>query len=386
MELVDGNRLHLLRTGAEFFPSLEAAIAAARHEIYLETYIFADDEIGRRIARALAEAAAQGVRTSVIVDGMTVKRYIGALRGRLLASDVSFAIYRPGHLAVGLQRAAAAAAAPQDRGDRRSRRFRRRHQHHRRPCTRRGTCRRATTTRCGSRVRSSPRSAPRRTGCGGWSRSRTSSNGRRRPAAAGGRDAAARVPARRVPDPRQLPPPLRYRGCLPRRDRGRERGDHPRQRVFLSRDAVPPRAGRGRRARGARGAAAAGTSRVRDAALRVARAVRRAARRGCPDLRVHEELPAREGRGHRRPLGDRGLLQHRSVQPAARAGGKRRRRRTASSRRSCARACSSSSSAGAQPVARARWRRQPRHLRVRIWIAYGVARFFIGWFGYGGKH
>ena len=42
--------------------------------------------------------------------------------------------------------------------------------------------------------------------------------------------------------------------------------------------------------------------------------------------------------------------------------------------------------AGAQPVARARWRRQPRHLRVRIWIAYGVARFFIGWFGYGGKH
>jgi cardiolipin synthase len=41
---------------------------------------------------------------------------------------------------------------------------------------------------------------------------------------------------------------------------------------------------------------------------------------------------------------------------------------------------------GARPVARARWRRQPLHLRVRIWLAYGIARFFIGWFGYGGKH
>ncbi len=95
MELVDGNRLQLLRTGGEFFPALEAAIAAARHEVYLETYIFADDAAGRRIARALAEAAAQGVRTHVIVDGITVKRYMGALQERLLAANVSLAIYRP---------------------------------------------------------------------------------------------------------------------------------------------------------------------------------------------------------------------------------------------------------------------------------------------------
>jgi cardiolipin synthase len=95
MELRDGNRLTLLRTGAEFFPALEAAIAAARHEIYLETYIFADDAAGRRIARALAEAAAQGVRTHVIVDGLTVKRYLGDIGTRLLAANVSTAFYRP---------------------------------------------------------------------------------------------------------------------------------------------------------------------------------------------------------------------------------------------------------------------------------------------------
>ena len=97
MELVDGNRLQLLRAGAEFFPALEAAIAAARHEIYLETYIFADDAAGRRIARALAEAAAQGVRTHVIVDGITVKRYLGRLSERLLGGH---ATQRRAHLMV----------------------------------------------------------------------------------------------------------------------------------------------------------------------------------------------------------------------------------------------------------------------------------------------
>jgi cardiolipin synthase len=95
MEPVDGNRLTLLETGAAYFPALEAAIASARHEVYLETYIFADDATGRRIARALAEAAAQGVRTHVIVDGMTVKRYIGGIHDQLLAANVSLGIYRP---------------------------------------------------------------------------------------------------------------------------------------------------------------------------------------------------------------------------------------------------------------------------------------------------
>jgi cardiolipin synthase len=95
MELRDGNRLTLLSMGAEYFPALEAAIAAARHEVYLETYIFADDSCGRRIARALAEAAAQGVRTHVIVDGITVKRYLGGIGSQLLAANVSMAIYRP---------------------------------------------------------------------------------------------------------------------------------------------------------------------------------------------------------------------------------------------------------------------------------------------------
>ena len=41
---LDGNEVALLQSGAEFFPSLVAAIEAASVEVRLETYIFADDD------------------------------------------------------------------------------------------------------------------------------------------------------------------------------------------------------------------------------------------------------------------------------------------------------------------------------------------------------
>jgi cardiolipin synthase len=40
---------------------------------------------------------------------------------------------------------------------------------------------------------------------------------------------------------------------------------------------------------------------------------------------------------------------------------------------------------GAAPVSRPRWRKKPLGMRARIWIAYGVARLLIGWFGYASK-
>ena len=89
------NRLTLLRSGAEYFPALQAAIAAARHFIHLETYIFADDSAGRLVARALMDAAASGVTTRVIVDDFGAKRYFGTLRDRLLEAGVEVLMYRP---------------------------------------------------------------------------------------------------------------------------------------------------------------------------------------------------------------------------------------------------------------------------------------------------
>lgn len=59
----------LLQNGTAFFPQLCADIDAARHSIYLETYIFAADEIGRMVADALQRAAARGVIVRVLLDG-----------------------------------------------------------------------------------------------------------------------------------------------------------------------------------------------------------------------------------------------------------------------------------------------------------------------------
>jgi cardiolipin synthase len=66
---VAGNRLALLQNGTAFFPRLHADIDAARHSIYLETYIFAADATGRMIADALQRAAARGVVVRVLLDG-----------------------------------------------------------------------------------------------------------------------------------------------------------------------------------------------------------------------------------------------------------------------------------------------------------------------------
>ena len=39
-----GNAIMLLRSGSEFFPALIQAIGSAQREVWIETYIFADDD------------------------------------------------------------------------------------------------------------------------------------------------------------------------------------------------------------------------------------------------------------------------------------------------------------------------------------------------------
>ncbi|MBZ0093197.1 MAG: cardiolipin synthase ClsB [Sulfuricellaceae bacterium] len=67
--LVPGNRITLLTNGSEYFPALEAAIDSADREIYLESYIFAADATGDRIARSLIRAVRRGVATHLLLDG-----------------------------------------------------------------------------------------------------------------------------------------------------------------------------------------------------------------------------------------------------------------------------------------------------------------------------
>jgi cardiolipin synthase len=91
-----GNKLTLLRNGAEYFPALERAIDAAEREIWFETYIFADDASGRPVAAAFERAARRGVKVRVLVDGWGAKYYLTAsLEREMLAAGVDLMRYRP---------------------------------------------------------------------------------------------------------------------------------------------------------------------------------------------------------------------------------------------------------------------------------------------------
>ena len=70
MSLVQVTGWKWLRSGDEAFAAMLAAIEAAQEAVRLETYIFSDDELGRRFRDALIRAAKRGVRVRVLVDGI----------------------------------------------------------------------------------------------------------------------------------------------------------------------------------------------------------------------------------------------------------------------------------------------------------------------------
>ena len=93
---IPGNRIALLRSGPGFFPALLEAIDGAVREIWLETYIYADDETGRRVSAALIRAVRRGVLVRVMVDGWGARHYLTRrLERDLVQGGVQLLKYRP---------------------------------------------------------------------------------------------------------------------------------------------------------------------------------------------------------------------------------------------------------------------------------------------------
>src|SRR5262245_30298112 len=68
--LVAGNRVKLLIDGPRTYEAVLAAIEQARDHIHIETYIFADDEVGQRFSAALSRKRAAGVKVRIIYDAI----------------------------------------------------------------------------------------------------------------------------------------------------------------------------------------------------------------------------------------------------------------------------------------------------------------------------
>ena len=83
LNFIAGNEVRLLYCGTDFFSALLAEIDQATTEIYLETYIFANDATSAQVQAALISAAARGVQVRVIVDWIGC----GGKRSELLVKE-----------------------------------------------------------------------------------------------------------------------------------------------------------------------------------------------------------------------------------------------------------------------------------------------------------
>jgi cardiolipin synthase len=86
----------LLRDGAQAFPAMLEAIAAARRQVLFENFIFAGDATGQRFAEGLSAAARRGVEVRVLYDPVGTALVRGGSIARVLRRDgVTVRPFRP---------------------------------------------------------------------------------------------------------------------------------------------------------------------------------------------------------------------------------------------------------------------------------------------------
>jgi cardiolipin synthase A/B len=99
----EGNRARLLENGEEFFPTVFAAIRAARFEVILESFIVFDDKVGRQLQAALLHAARRGVQVDMMVDGFGSGDLPAAFVAPLTSAGVRLRSFDPSSRVFGLR-------------------------------------------------------------------------------------------------------------------------------------------------------------------------------------------------------------------------------------------------------------------------------------------
>jgi len=94
-EPIHGNRVELLTDYEGSIGRLVADIDAARRHAHLLYYIFEDDATGRRVAAALARAAARGVKCRVLLDAVGSKRGLRRLAPKMRRDGIEVTALLP---------------------------------------------------------------------------------------------------------------------------------------------------------------------------------------------------------------------------------------------------------------------------------------------------
>ncbi len=99
------NRVELIKGGAGYFDRLEAMIDSAQHTLHLHTYIFDEDETGRKVAAALVRAVQRKVAVYLLVDGYASGSLSESFTNSLIKAGIHFAffnrVFKSGHFYLG---------------------------------------------------------------------------------------------------------------------------------------------------------------------------------------------------------------------------------------------------------------------------------------------
>ncbi len=98
-----GNQADLLENGEQFYPAVFEAIAQARHEVLIETFILFEDKVGLELQRVLIDAAGRGVRVDLTVDGWGSPDLSDSFVGALAEAGVILRAFDPQPKILGLR-------------------------------------------------------------------------------------------------------------------------------------------------------------------------------------------------------------------------------------------------------------------------------------------
>ncbi|WP_020650950.1 phospholipase D-like domain-containing protein [Solimonas variicoloris] len=93
--LLGGNRIEPLHDGEQAFPRMLAAIEAARETVWLASYIFDNDAVGRSFVAALAAARRRGVQVRVLIDDVGERYSLRRIGTPLRAAGLDVARFNP---------------------------------------------------------------------------------------------------------------------------------------------------------------------------------------------------------------------------------------------------------------------------------------------------
>lgn len=91
----ENNRVNLVTGGRPYFDQLTELISGAEKTVHLQTYIFAEDETGKSVAKALTDAAQRGVEVFLMVDGYASQGLSNDFIHSLKKQGVKFKFFQP---------------------------------------------------------------------------------------------------------------------------------------------------------------------------------------------------------------------------------------------------------------------------------------------------